>query len=95
MNSLTVQELCDGVAQRKVRALRMLRTCARPGTVWGRDDYRFGAVITGEMEPGKTRLTRFDADGFTGHTDVEDAPEYLIQVFGLDVKRMPAPTWMK
>lgn len=90
-----MQELCEDTRRRKAKALHMLRNCARPGTVWGREHCRFAAVITGEMEPGKTRVTRFDADGFTGHTDVADAPEYLIQLFGLDVKRMPAPDWMK
>lgn len=95
MNPLTVQELCEDTRRRKVSALHTLRNCARPGTVWGRDGCRFAAVITGEMEPGKMRVTRFDDDGFLGHTDVADVYEYLIQLFGLDVKRMPAPDWMK
>jgi hypothetical protein len=73
----------------------MLIARATPGTIWGRPDVRFAALVVGEIELGKTRISRLDADGFTGHTDVEDVPGYLVDLFGHNVKRMPAPEWMK
>lgn len=95
MNAMSVSELCKLVARKKGVQLAMLKACALPGTIWGREDMRFAALIVGEVEPGKTRVSCFDADGFTGHTDVDDVPEHLIAVFGVGVKRMPAPDWLR
>lgn len=93
-NALNLKELCSLVKDGRANAIEMLRDKAKPGTIWGRPDMRFAALVVGEITPGTTRISRFDADGFTGHTDVEDCPGYLVDLFGYNVKRMPAPEWM-